>query len=101
MPRGKLVAVDVVGGEQVVGREQVLSETHAIRVVFRDFANIPHARGDQTRSSALLCHGYQWQLQLFPGGHDASKTNTVHTSLHLQCVFAELDDQFRVSGTVD
>jgi hypothetical protein len=60
IPGGKLVAVGHVGGEQqVVGREQVLFEMHTIRVVFHDFANLPHSREEWTESSALLCHGYQ------------------------------------------
>jgi hypothetical protein len=56
MPREKLVVVDHVGGEQqVVVREQVWSETHIIRVVFHDFANLPHIHGKVTRSFAALC----------------------------------------------
>jgi hypothetical protein len=52
MPRRKLVAVDHVGGYQVVVGEQVLSETHTIRFVSHEFANLPHNRlhGDLTES---------------------------------------------------
>jgi speckle-type POZ protein len=106
MPGGKLVAVDHVGREQVVVREQMLSEMHTIRVVFHDFEKLPHKRCKSTKSSASLCHGSQWQLRLYPGGDCKSNSNTVYTSLHLQCVFAELDDRkvkakfaFRVPST--
>jgi hypothetical protein len=94
MPRGKLVAVNHVGGEQqeVVVREQVLSETHTIRFVFHDFANLPHKRDEETRSSVSLCHGYQWELQLYPGGHAQSDEDEVYLSLCLHCVSAESDD---------
>jgi speckle-type POZ protein len=93
MPRGKLVAVDHVGGEQEgVVREQVLSELHTFRVVFHDCENLPlDHRGDFTTSSALPCHGYQWQLLLFPGGKN-SLSNTAHMSLYLKCVSVEQDD---------
>jgi speckle-type POZ protein len=91
MHGGKLVAVDVVGGEQVVGREQVLSETHTIRVVFRDFENLPHSRHDETASSVLLCHGYQWKLQLYPGGNIDFGEDEVYLSLYLECVSAKDD----------
>jgi speckle-type POZ protein len=92
MPRGKIVAVDHVGGEQVVVREQVLSETHTIRVVFHGFANLPHARGDQTASSALLCHGSQWKLRLYPGGQNVSNEDEVYLSVFLYCVSMESDN---------
>jgi hypothetical protein len=93
MPGGKLVAVGHVGGEQqVVGREEVLSEMHRIRVVFHDFATLPHSRAEKTTSSALLCHGYQWKLQLYPGGHLDSYEDEVWVSLYLHCVSAEQDD---------
>jgi hypothetical protein len=102
MPRGKLVAVDVVGGEQeevVVGKEQVLSATHTIRVVFRDFANLTHARGESTRSSVLLCHGYQWKLELYPGGHNQSDEDEVYVSLYLRCVSAAVEsDGYKVKA---
>jgi hypothetical protein len=93
MPRGKLAAVDHVGGEQVVVRtEQVLSETHTIRVVFLDFANLPHNRDEVTKSSVVLCHGYQWKLILYPGGDLRSSSNMVCLSAYLSCVSAEKDD---------
>jgi hypothetical protein len=94
--RGKIVAVDVVGGEQKgVVRERVLSETHTLRVVFRDFANLPHGRGAFNASSVLLCHGYEWQIALFPGGYDATTFNSsnrrTHISTYLRCVSADRD----------
>jgi hypothetical protein len=93
MPGGTLVAVDHVGGEQqVVGREQVLSEMHTIRVVFHDFANLPNNRGVLTKSAVMICHGYQWKLLLFPGGSIKSNISTVHLSFGLQCVSAQSGD---------
>jgi hypothetical protein len=88
MPRGKLVAVNHVGGEQqeVVVREQVLSETHTIRFVFHDFANLPHTRDELTISSVVLCHGYQWKLLLYPGGDYLSDEDEFYLSLFLHCV---------------
>jgi hypothetical protein len=94
MPRGKLVAVDHVGGEQhevVVGKEQVLSEPHTIRVVFHDFANLPHKRKLFQKSSAIWCHGYEWQLRLFPGGTTQSSEDEVYLSLFLHCLSAKSD----------
>jgi speckle-type POZ protein len=86
MPGGKLVAVDIVG-------EPVLSEKHTIRVEFRNFANLPHDRGEETSSSALLCHGYQWELCIYPGGDDAeSNKDTVYLSLYLICLSVERGD---------
>jgi speckle-type POZ protein len=86
MPRRKLVAVNHVGGEQVVAREQVLSETHTIRFVFHNFEKLPHNRDEITESSASLCHGYQWKLRLY-------NSNTVHhLSVYLYCVSAKQDD---------
>jgi speckle-type POZ protein len=97
MSGGKLVAVDHVGGEQqeVVVREQVLSETHTIRVVFHDFANLPHDIYEETRSSALCCHGYQWQLILYPGGDDFTSEDEVFVSLYLKCISAKDDCQVK------
>jgi speckle-type POZ protein len=94
MSRGKLVAVDHIGGEQQEGvvREQVLSEMHTIRGVFHDFENLPHKRGKCTTSSSVWCHGFQWQLHLYPGGHKTSKEGTVHLSVYLRCVSAESVD---------
>jgi hypothetical protein len=106
MPHGQLVAVDHVGGEQqhqVVVRRQVLSETHTIRLVFHDFENIPHNNPRiLTKSSALLCHGYQWRLELYPGGGVQSNTNSVYTSsLALCCVSVESADcQVKAKVTV-
>jgi speckle-type POZ protein len=91
MPRGKLVAVGHVGGEEVVVREQVLSETQTIRFVFHDFENLPHDRDEETISSVLLCHGYQWNFQLYPGGYYHSK-EAVYLSVYLHCVSAEQED---------
>jgi hypothetical protein len=94
MPRGKLVAVDHIGGEQVgVVREQVLSETHTIRFVFHDFENLPHNRYESTKSSSVWCHGYQWRLELYPGGSHHSIEERVYLSIYLHCVSAKDDSQ--------
>jgi speckle-type POZ protein len=86
MPRGLLVAVDHIGGEPLVVREQVLSEKHTIRFVFHDFEELNHKRGKSTKSSASLCHGYQWGLELYPGGVCQSSSNNIYLSLTLHCV---------------
>jgi speckle-type POZ protein len=82
MPGRKLVAINHIG------KDRVLSEEHTIRFVFHDFVNLPHERNKDTISSAL-CHGYQWELQLSPGGNDQSNDDTVHLSLYLNCVSAQ------------
>jgi speckle-type POZ protein len=94
MPRGKLVAVNHVGGEQQEGvvREQVLSETHTIRFVFHDFEKLPYDRDESTKSSASLCHGYTWKLFLYPGGSMMSNSNTVNVSAFLKCVSTQGGD---------
>jgi hypothetical protein len=85
MPGGTLVAV------QIVGKEQVWSEKHTIRFVFLDFANLPDDRDESTISPAALCHGYRWQLRLYPGGAAESGSGRVYVSLDLICILAEND----------
>jgi hypothetical protein len=93
MPRGKLIAVDHIGGAQEdVVREQALSETHTIRFVFHDFENLPHKRKLFKKSSNIWCHGYQWRLELFPGGNHLSKEDPVHLSLGVICVTTQKGD---------
>jgi hypothetical protein len=56
----KLVVVDHIGGEQEeVAKEQFLSEKHAIGFEFHDCVELNHERGEEARSSVVLCHGYQ------------------------------------------
>jgi speckle-type POZ protein len=86
MPGGELVAVNHVG------KEQVLSEKHTIRFVFHDFATLPHERGKCTKSSSSLCHGYKWQLEVYPGGNSQSSEDTVHLSQFLHCVSPTQED---------
>jgi hypothetical protein len=109
MSRGKLIAVDHIGGEQqeVVVREQVLSEKHTIRFVFHDFEKLPHERElDTTTSSVVLCHGYKWKLELSPGGDYLSGEDEVYIAICLYCVSLESDnrlqskDKIRISDTI-
>jgi hypothetical protein len=74
MPGGNLVAVDYVGGEQV------LSETHAsMRVVFHDFLAmiLPH---DRDQFTAMVTNG---DLNFTPWRHDQSSEDEVYLSLFL------------------
>jgi hypothetical protein len=66
----------------------MMSEKHTIRFVFHDFEKIPHNRDEETISSRIWCHGYQWKLCLFPGGDDQSDEDEdeVYLALGLRCV---------------
>jgi len=72
-----------------VGCATIRSPKHTLCFEFHHFEKLPHERGDETNSPYLLCHGYLWRLLLYPGGNDKSKTETIQTSLFLECKHPE------------
>jgi speckle-type POZ protein len=79
----------------------VLSKKHTIRVVFHNFANLPHDRLKHTECPVTLCHGYEWKVLLFPGGDATSNRDTVHVSLYLDCISGEsYDYEFKAKYAV-
>jgi hypothetical protein len=60
---------------------------------FNDFANLPNNVNESTKSSAMWCHGYQWELELHPGGiSDFDEDEEIFLSLSMECVSAKRDD---------
>mmetsp|Transcript_29706 Transcript_29706/g.69703 ORF Transcript_29706/g.69703 Transcript_29706/m.69703 type:complete len:288 (-) Transcript_29706:515-1378(-) len=75
---------EVVDKGHVGGQEQISSDWKTIQVVFHDFAELPSKRGDRTLSPVLKCHGLEWQIQLYPGGHSKSSEADAYISLRLR-----------------
>ena len=68
------------------GQAQVAPEWLTIRAVFHNFAKLPSQRGVCTLSPVLKCHGLEWQIELYPGGHGKSSEDYVYVSLFLKSV---------------
>ena len=73
----------VVDEDHVGGREQVASEWETIRAVFHNFSELPAKRDDLTESKVLKCHGLEWTIRLYPGGHPNSSEEDVYVSMYL------------------
>ena len=76
----------VVDEDHVGGREQVASEWETIRAVFHNFSELPAKRDDLTESKVLKCHGLEWTIRLYPGGHPNSSEEDVYVSVILLSV---------------
>ena len=81
MSTGYKVVDEVTVGDD----EQVMSEWQTIRATFRDFATLPSERGVRTDSPVLKCHGLEWQIIIYPGGHNTSRADNVFCSMFLHC----------------
>ena len=46
-------------------------------VRFGGFANLPSEKGEKVLSPEFTCFGYQWRLQLYPGGNNISEDGMV------------------------
>lgn len=40
----------------------------SIKIHYHDFANLPSRKGDIVKSAVFRCAGYDWTLDLYPGG---------------------------------
>jgi len=76
---------EIVDEDHVGGREGVASEWKTIRAVFHNFAFLPSKRGVHTESKVLKCHGLEWQIELYPGGHPNSSEDDVFVLIYLSC----------------
>ena len=91
---------EVVDEDHVGGRDQVASEWKTIRAVFHNFANLPSKRGDQTESKVLKCHGLEWQIQLYPGGHTKTRGEDVSISFFLSSVSCSNANKIRAKHRI-
>lgn len=62
-----------------------------MKFVFQDFASLKETRGVYKTSPKLECHGYLWQLILFPGGGLDSCNDETMISVYLHCVSSGWD----------
>ena len=74
---------EVVDEDRGGGQEGVASGWKTIRAVFPNFAGLPAKRGDFKSSAVLKCHGLEWNILLYPGGHSNSSEDGVFVSIHL------------------
>ena len=74
---------EVVDEDHGGGQEGVASEWKTIRAVFPNFAGLPAKRGDLKSSAVLKCHGLEWRIQLYPGGHPKSSEENAFITLRL------------------
>ena len=72
MSSGYEVVDEVRCGDQEHNKELIASEWKTIRAVYPNFAQLPSERGDCTWSPVLKCHGLEWTVGLYPGGHKNS-----------------------------
>ena len=99
MASGYEVVDEVRFGDQEVSQEQVESEWKTIRAVFPNFADLPSERGVSTDSPNLKCHGFEWRIELFPGGHSTSSEEDVFVSLFLRSVSCTNTNKIRARSS--
>ena len=80
---------ELVGVSHIGGREQVKSGWKTIRAVFHNFAGMPQEPGRYAKSDAMDCHGFPWEVRLYPRGFGAklAAANGVNSSAEHVSIF--------------
>ena len=80
-PRSMSTSGYEVVDEVSVGGKVAWSEWKTVRAEFRNFAELPSARGVCTSSPVLKCHGLEWAIECYAGGNRKSSEEDVHISM--------------------
>ena len=88
---------EVVDESHVGGQEGAASEWKTIRAVFHNFEELPSERGDQTESKVLKCHGLEWTIALYPGGHRNSSKEDEFVSFFLSSKSSTIKNKIKAN----
>ncbi|KAK1739349.1 BTB/POZ and MATH domain-containing protein [Skeletonema marinoi] len=58
-------------------------EWQSFKILFHDFADLPSAVGQCTRSPEFTCNGHRWCIKLYPSGHTEARAGNLSLYLRL------------------